>query len=223
MEKLMKFTDFVRDALLPEIKKAGVGPFGMAYAPAEMNGKDADAPIDLFLIIPYKSLREFLVLRDKLCSEAALAAKFMEYKKDFSSKDPGYDSAESMLLKNFKMMPEVEVPTLSEDRIMQLRYYRSFDEERNAAKISMFEEGGELELFRKYGMNPVFFGEAVFGTFLPNLTYMISFANQEAKDAGWKAFVESPEWAVLSKDPLYADTATNILNYNLRPCKGSEI
>ena len=40
-------------------------------------------------------------------------------------------------------------------------------------KIEMFNTGGELALFREVGMDPVFFGEALLGTRVPNLTYML--------------------------------------------------
>ncbi len=223
-EKVKALTDFARETLMPELKKMNVGPFGMAVAEPGMNGKDADsAQRELFFFIPYASLFQAMIVRDALGGNTSVGEKYMAYKKDFTSKNPGFTSLESTLLKNFKMMPKVEVPSLAEERILQLRYYRSFDWERNVRKISMFEEGGELELFRRFGLAPVFFGDAVFGAFLPNMTYMLSFENQEKKDAAWKLFVDSPEWKKLSGDPLYADTATDIINHNLRPCDGSEI
>lgn len=223
-EKVKALTDFARETLMPVLKKLNVGPFGMAVAEPGMNGKDADTPQrELFFFLPYTLLFQAMIVRDVLAANPAVGEAYMAYKAGFSSKNPGYVSLESTLLKNFKMMPKVEVPSLAEDRILQLRYYRSFDPERNRMKIRMFEEGGELALFRHYGMPPVFFGDAMFGAFLPNMTYMLSFENQEKKDAAWKAFAGSPEWKKLSSDPLYADTATDIINYNLRPCKGSEI
>lgn len=223
-EKVKTLTDFARETLMPELKKLNVGPFGMAVAEPGMNGKDADTQErELFFFIPYQSLFQAMIVRDALAANPAVGEAYMAYKAGFSSKNPGFVSLESSLLKNFKMVPKVEVPSLGADRVLQLRYYRSFDPERNRMKIHMFEEGGELALFRRFGMPPVFFGEAVFGPFLPNMTYMLSFENQEKKDAAWKAFATSPEWKKLSSDPLYADTATDIVNYNLRPCEGSEI
>lgn len=224
-EKVKKLTDFARETLMPELKKLNVGPFGMAVGEPEPTTVAAAEAMRLpvFFFIPYQSLFQAMIVRNALAANPAVGEAYMAYKAGFSSKKPGYVSLESTLLKNFKMMPKVEVPSLSEDRILQLRYYRSFDPERNRMKIHMFEEGGELALFRHYGMPPVFFGEAVFGPFLPNMTYMLSFENQAAKDAAWKTFATSPEWKKLSSDPLYADTATDIINYNLRPCEGSEI
>ena len=222
-DKAKKLQDFAAEFLFPRLKEAGIGPFGMAEAVPELNGKDAAGPREVFLFLPYKSLRDAMMLRGKLGADADLAAGFMAYKTGFSSKNPGYNSMESTLLQLFKTEPNVIIPTLSADRILQLRYYRSFDEDRNAAKISMFEEGGEIALFKASGMNHVFFGEAIFGDYLPNMTYMLSFANNEAKDLAWKTFVESDGWNKLKADPKYADTATDILNFNLRPFEGSEI
>ena len=44
-----------------------------------------------------------------------------------------------------------------------------------ARKIRMFDEG-EIAIFRKVGMIPVFFGEALAGRNLPQLTYMLAYS-----------------------------------------------
>jgi len=72
-------------------------------------------------------------------------------------------------------------------------------------------------------MLPVFMGGALFGSWSPNLTYMLSFPNDEARRAGWKKFVTSPEWKKLSSDPTYARTATRIRNLFLKPSPKSQI
>jgi len=87
----------------------------------------------------------------------------------------------------------------------------------------MFDEGGELPLFRKVGMHPVFFGDTVFGDLMPNLTYMLGFENDEARKAAWGTFVASPEWAGMKDLPMYKDTANTIINVMLRPSPGSQI
>ena len=86
----------------------------------------------------------------------------------------------------------------------------------------MFDQG-ELDLFRRCGMAPVFMGTAVFGTWIPNITYMLSFENDEARRDGWDMFVRHPEWRQMSQDPQYSRTATRIRNLFLRPSNGSQI
>ena len=81
----------------------------------------------------------------------------------------------------------------------------------------------ELDLFRRSGMAPVFFGSALFGSMAPNVTYMLSFENDEKRREGWGNFVNSDEWKTKSKDPQYERTATRIRNLFLKPSKNSEI
>ena len=90
-------------------------------------------------------------------------------------------------------------------------------------KIEMFNEGGEIALFRAAGMNPVFFGESIIGSKMPNLTYMLGFDDPEAQETGWKKFLDDPEWKKLSSDPYYEDTVSNITNLMLRPAESSQI
>ena len=67
----------------------------------------------------------------------------------------------------------------------------------------MFNEGGEIDIFKRTGLTPVFFGETLIGDNRPNLTYMITFDNMEAHDRNWKTFGSDPAWKKLSSDPYY--------------------
>ncbi len=84
---------------------------------------------------------------------------------------------------------------------------------------------GEIDIFRKTGLNPVFFGETLIGGKMPNLTYMLSFDSMEEQKAGWKRFVSSPEWKSLSSIPAYADKTIlcGITNLNLKPMACSQL
>ena len=79
----------------------------------------------------------------------------------------------------------------------ELRIYESHSMKKGQKKIEMFNTGGELDIFGKVGLTPVFFGEALVGLKLPNLTYMLGFDNEEAKEAAWKAFLAHPDWKKL--------------------------
>lgn len=87
----------------------------------------------------------------------------------------------------------------------------------------MFNEGGEIGIFRRVGMNPVLFGQSLAGTLLPNLTYMLAFDSPAAMDGAWLKFRADPEWIKLKDDPAYKDTVSNISNFVLRPLPGSQI
>jgi L-alanine-DL-glutamate epimerase-like enolase superfamily enzyme len=52
-------------------------------------------------------------------------------------------------------------------------------------------------------MAPVFFGENVFGTRLPSLTYMVAFDDMAARMKAWDTFRTHPEWQRMSRDPRW--------------------
>ena len=51
----------------------------------------------------------------------------------------------------------------------------------------MFNKG-ELAIFRRVGLTPVFFGETVVGGAKPTLTYLLVFPDDEGRKAAWNRF-----------------------------------
>ena len=89
--------------------------------------------------------------------------------------------------------------------------------------MRLFEAGGEIEIFQRVGLAPVFFGEALIGTKLPNLTYMLGFDNREASDTAWDVFRADPAWIKLKAVQKYKETVSNITNIYLTPAACSQI
>jgi len=69
----------------------------------------------------------------------------------------------------------------------------------------------------------LFFATTLYGSFMPSIIFMLSFENEEQMRDAWAKFVNHPEWKKLAADPAYADTATEVINVYLKPCKGSQI
>jgi hypothetical protein len=88
----------------------------------------------------------------------------------------------------------------------------------------MFDDG-EAAIFRRLGMQPVFFGQTIVGRNLPNLTYMLTFDDLAARDRLFAAFGADPEWKKLRAQPELADAliVSNISNTILRPLPFSAI
>ena len=109
-------------------------------------------------------------------------------------------------------------------RVFELRTYEAHSRKANKKKVEMFN-GGEIAIFRRTGLQPVFFGETVIGPKLPNLTYMLVFDDMAARDKNWATFVADPEWKKLSTTPGYTnpEILTNITNVFLRPTAYSQI
>jgi hypothetical protein len=136
-----------------------------------------------------------------------------------------YQRMEVQLLRSFGRFPRVEVPKPGErPRLFELRTYESNNGLSLRRKIGMFEDG-EIDIFRKYGLLPVFFGETIAGGKMPNLTYMVAFDSLSAREANWRAFAQSPEWKELSSKPGLSDgeIVSNITSMILSPAAGSAI
>ena len=146
---------------------------------------------------------------------------------DAPATNPSYIRVESSLMVAFAGMPKLEVPALGDankSRIFELRTYESHSKKANQKKIEMFEHG-EIDIFRRNGLRPVFFGETLIGTRMPNLTYMLVYENQEAHDTHWASFGADPDWKKLRTTPGYTDAeiVCNISNVFLRPAPYSQI
>jgi hypothetical protein len=138
-----------------------------------------------------------------------------------------YVRRETVILRGFPSMPNVEVPPAgseSKTHIFELRTYESNNQRSLARKIRMFDEG-EIAIFRKVGMIPVFFGEALAGGNLPQLTYLLAYDDMAARDKSWAAFGSHPEWTKMKNEPGASDgeIVSNISNAILRPLAFSSI
>jgi hypothetical protein len=124
-------------------------------------------------------------------------------------------------------VPKLEVPAqkaAGKSRLFELRTYESHSKKANKKKVEMFNEG-ELTLFRKHGLAPVFFGETLIGPKQPNLIYLLAFDDMAAKDKNWAAFGGDPEWKKMSTTPGYTDAeiVSNISSVFLKPLACSQI
>jgi len=218
------FDDFLARAAIPALNRAGIRPVGVFKMLNEDNpglNIDADKPT-LYVLLPHKSPESFIMLVDRLAVDGAFLDAG-EIILNAPKSDPAYLRYESSLMLAFDGVPGVEVPTKAAPRVMQLRIYESHNTERAIKKIQMFNEGGELEIFRRCGVNPVFFGQSLIGSKLPNLTYMLSFEDEEAMAKAWAAFRRDPAWLKLRNDETYRDTVSTVTNLILRPGGGSQI
>ena len=219
-DKRAKLVEILDSALIPALNRQGVKPVGVLIPTAE--GGEAKYANNVFVVAQHNTVDSFVNANAKLLADKRYmkdAAPIFET----NSKNPVYTDCETWLLKNFPTVPQIEVPDLGPDRVFQARHYRSFNIERNAAKVKMFDKGGEIPLFREVNMHPIFFGDVVAGTKMPALLYMIGFASDEKRAAAWKEFGSHPKWQAMRGLPEYADTATEIDNVVLKPSPGSQI
>ena len=92
-------------------------------------------------------------------------------------------------------------------------------------KVEMFVRLGEVDIFRRVGLTPVFFARTIVGPRMPNLTYMLVHENwPRARRAGTRS-AAIPDWKKLAATPGYADAdiLSNITTWLLRPAASSQI
>ena len=210
-----RFETFLAEVAVPAWNRLGIKPVGIFAA--------ADAKTaDLYVLLPHDAAESFLAAPARLEADAAYqqaGRAVLDAPKDA----PAYKRVETWLMLAFDGVPRVQVPTDKASRVLQLRTYESHSDAKAAAKIEMFNTGGELDVFRRTGMNPVFFGRTLAGSRVPNLTYMLAFDDPGAQKAAWDKFMAHPDWHKLRDDPKYKDTVSHITNTILRPASGSQI
>ncbi len=213
-----RFTDFLQHAAVPAFTRAGIGPVGFFSSSI-----GEEAPF-ILAIASFPSLAAMEERRAKLAADP-------EYIKalDAYNAPPGvnYVRIDSLLARAFPSMPAIELPTDAASRparIFELRCYESNNSSTLARKIKMFESG-EIAIFRRLGMRPVFFAETLVGPRMPNLVYMLSYDDLAAREKLWRAFGADPEWQKLRATPGLSDAeiVSNISNTILQPLAFSPI
>lgn len=215
VEKQAVLEGYLKDAAIPALNRLGVSNVGV-FLPEKAEG----APV-VYVVLRYGALDQ-LAKSAELLGDAALQKQGAAYL-DAPATDAVYERVESWLTRGIGGMPTMAVPAKGQ-QLYQLRVYESPSEKTGRKKIEMFDIG-ELAIFKRSGLNAVFFGETIVGPLMPNLTYMLSFSDAAAKDAAWNTFRVDPEWTKLKNTPGFTDKeiVSRITNIVLVPAAYSQI
>jgi hypothetical protein len=218
-EQKVGFDTFAAEAAIPALNRLGIKPVGVFYPEKELS--------PIYVLLPHKDVTSFAMLAQNLSQDQEFlqaGAAFIDAPAD----KPAYKNLETQLMAAFEGMPQLEMPVTGEGRVFQLRTYESPSEKTGLKKIEMFNTA-EIAIFRKVGLHPVFFGQTLAGTKMPNLTYMLAFKDKEEQQANWKKFGADPDWKKLSTMPEYMDKAilrpkpASITNLILKPASYSQV
>jgi NIPSNAP len=211
---------YFQNALVPGLNRLGIAAVGV------FNVSIGTESPTMYVLIPSASLETLVNTGARLAQDT----DYLKVASDFLNapeKSPSYVRVESSLLAALSGAPKLNVPAATAQkspRMFELRTYESATDQDHRAKVAQVNEG-EIPIFLKAGFWPVFFGDTLIGSRLPNLTYMIGFANLAERDKAWDAFRAAPETKTLFAQPKYSfeDLVTNIDNQVLTPAPYSQI
>jgi hypothetical protein len=218
---------YLEKAAIPALNRLGVKPVGV-FVQQERTG--APAPTELrdsstvFVLRTYPSLQALASVTAHLSADPEYQKAGAEYLNSPKS-NPAFDRIDSWLMLAFAGLPKLELPAYCKERkprMFELRTYESHSELKALKKVEMFN-AGEIDTMREVGLGPIFYGQALIGSNLPHLTYMVSGETQDEHKKHWAAFGAHPTWDKLKNDPQYADTVSKIVNRFLVPTPYSQI
>lgn len=215
--KLPLLDRYLSQAYIPTLKRYGIGPVGVFI-------EEAKAEVaKVYVLTVFPNAGQLAGLSTRLAGDEEYRKLAADYLTAPAS-DPVYTRIESSVLVPIAGMPRLEKPDISKPRLLNLRIYESHNERAGKKKIEMFNKG-ELDIFRRVGLTPVLFGEAIAGAAMPNLTYLLVFPDEPGRAAAWNRFRDDAEWKKLRAIPEYADKeiVSRITNKILKPAAYSEI
>ena len=219
VNRLGELDAFLEKALIPSLNRMGIANVGALSLEAPVEGKTS-----LYLLMPLSGAGQVASVMDALGKDST----FLENGKSYLETDikkPVYTRMRSELLVAFNCFPKLAVPKQkieNKDRLFELRVYESPTERMGVLKVDMFNSG-EVPIFLDCGIQPVFFGQAIMGDRMPNLTYMTVYDDAAQRDACWKKFQSHPDWAKLKVVEKYAGAVSKIHKINLVPRPYSQL
>lgn len=210
--------DYWQSAAVPAYNRMGLKPVGV------FTELEASPTNKIYVLITYDSAGAFAGVPAKLAADSDYQKAAAEYLAVPKS-DPAFVRIESSLLVAFDSMKQLALPPSTAEKkswIFELRIYQSHSESKGINKVRMFNSG-EVPLMQEVGLSPVFFSQAVVGSQLPCLVYMVSGENRDEHKKHWKDFFDAPAWKKLSSDPQYKDNVSKVISIFLKRTAASQI
>jgi NIPSNAP len=133
---------------------------------------------------------------------------------------PAFYREDGVLLRATPFSPPLEATARGDPahKIYELRIYES-PTTRQLGYLHDRFAGGEIDVFHKSGIHPVLYGDTAIGPNMPNLTYLIPFADEGSRENAWKAFGSNPDWQRIRDESVKkgGEIVRNITNMFLSP------
>jgi hypothetical protein len=212
--------NYFQNALLPALHRNGTKNVGVFKSWAN----DTTADKLVYVLVPLKSLDALEKNKELLQKDQQYLTAALEYL-DAEPRNPPYTRMENIVLRAFELAPQMQLPSLQapkQNRVYELRSYEGATERKYENKVKMFNQGGEVDIFKRLNFNAIFYAEVFAGSRMPNLMYMTSFENRPDRDEHWKAFSNDSAWKKLSAMPEYRNNVSRITISYLYPAEYSD-
>ena len=216
-----RLAEYLQNALIPALNRLGHTPVGVFEVTFGL-----PTPT-VFVLTPFADAAALAAKESLLDKDDAFGRAAAPYL-DAAATDAVYVRQEVSVLGAFPQLPRVIVPPATATkgpRLFELRTYESHNERAHRAKVKMFAEMGEIDIFRRAGLAPVFFARTLAGPRMPSLVYMLVHENMAGREKSWDNFRNDPDWRKLSATPGFTDPeiVSNITTVFLRPAAYSQI
>lgn len=104
-----------------------------------------------------------------------------------------------------------------------MRTYQSHSHSLLQRKIEMFNTDGEIEMHKAAGYKHIFFGEAIFGDKMPNMSYMHVWNDLKTYEETMEKWWNNPEFIELRNKPKYKNATYDMTSVLLVPETSSQI
>jgi hypothetical protein len=197
--------NYLKDAFIPAMHRLGIKQIGV-FKPV---ANDTTEIKKVIVLVQYISLEVWRRTKTNILNDEVYAAAAKPFL-DADTAHLPYVRIESNIMEAFPDAPKLIPTTLKSnpDALYELRSYESPTDELHRIKVNMFNAGGEVALFKRLDFQAVFYSDVLSGERMPNLIYMVAFANAAAREEHWKAFGSSPEWKKISVDPAYRNNVS---------------
>ncbi len=181
-----RIQEYLSKAALPALSKVHNGP------KIVLEGLIAARTQQILMILGFQSVQEFWSVRAKLNADKDLEQAFEQWQ---AGAEPPFEQQANVLVEAADYSPEIvpPEPPPQTPRVFELRVYHSPTYRQLKALHERFE-GPEIKCFHRAGVHPLFYSSTVIGPDMPNLTYLIPFADLAAREKAWNAFGADPEW-----------------------------
>ncbi len=135
--------NYLKNIFIPAMHAKNINNIGVF----KFIGNDTAADKKLYVFIPFKNIKEWE--KYFLQSREIAVGSDTDYV-NANNMRPAYNRIESIFMHSFKNMQPIistKLTGLKSERIYELRSYESAGEKNYAAKVHMFNEGGETVIF----------------------------------------------------------------------------